>query len=256
MSLILNRRALIGGAMATPLAALLADPYHARAQAATLEQVSTTTPDGRTVQASLALPDARSAPGVLLIHEWWGLNDQIKTVAAEFARLGYAALAIDLYDGQAATDPETAKKLIDSVKPEAAKQTLAAWIGWLRAHGATTEKLGAVGWCFGGGWSLRGSLAAPVDASVIYYGNVALPAAELAALKGPVLGHFANKDNYINRPMVEAFEAEMKIAEKPLVTHWYEAEHGFANPTSARYDQADAALAWERTTAFFKQNLY
>ena len=110
-------------------------------------------------------------------------------------------------------------------------------------------------WCFGGGWSLNASIAAPVDATVIYYGNVARPAADLKKLKGPVMGHFATEDKWINREMVDGFKSTMQVADKPLTTDWYEANHGFANPTGARYDEGDTQLAWSRTLGFFTQYL-
>ena len=238
-----------------PLAAVLADPELARAAAEQLETVSLTTAGGEAVSAALALPAATPAPAVLLVHEWWGLNDQIKSVAAEFAGQGYVALAIDLYGGRVATTPEAAKNYMQRVDDAAATETVAAWIDWLRARGDVTGKVGTVGWCFGGGWSLNASLVRPVEATVVYYGRVAKPAAELAALEGPVLGHYATADKWINKAMVSKFEAAIDAAGKTYTSHWYEADHAFANPTQARYDAADAALAWERTLAFFAAHL-
>ena len=103
--------------------------------------------------------------------------------------------------------------------------------------------------------ALNASLAAPVDATVVYYGNVAKERTQLASLAGPVLGHFATRDKWINQGMVEGFEGEMGAAGKSVKSHWYEADHAFANPTSARYDEDDAALAWRRTLAFFEAHL-
>jgi len=143
-----------------------------------------------------------------------------------------------------------------AVKAEEATDTLVSWAGWLKRHEASTGKLGTVGWCFGGGWSLNASIATPVDATVIYYGRVTREAADLKKLKGPVLGHFGTQDKFINREMVSGFEAELAKAGKTDVTiHWYDADHAFANPSSARYDDADAKLSWDRTTTFFKENL-
>lgn len=257
----ISRRSLLkdglikGAAVGLPLAAVLADPRLARAAASELQDVGITTAGGKNVMASLALPGTQPAPAVLLVHKWWGLNDQIKSVAAEFANLGYAALAVDLMDGKVATTAEQAKAQMGAVKPDEATDTMASWIAWLRGHGATTEKLGTIGWCFGGGWSLNGSMAAPVDATVVYYGRVNVPASDLAHLKGPVMGHYGTKDNFINKPMVDGFETAMKEAGKDLTVYWYDADHAFANPTGARYDEGDAKLAWERTTAFFEQHL-
>ncbi len=251
----LTRRSLVQGAAVTPLAAVLADPALARAAAAELETVSVQTADGRTVSAALARPEADTAPSVMLIHEWWGLNNQIKAVARDFARQGYMALAIDLYDGAVTEERSEAGRLAGSVDQDQGRATTTAWIAWLRAQSGTTDQVGTVGWCFGGGWSLTASMASPVDATVIYYGNVRREVEDLRTLKGPVLGHFATQDRFINEEMVRGFEANMASAEKPLTVHWYEADHAFANPTSARYDETDAALSWERTSAFFAEHL-
>ena len=238
-----------------PLAAILADPGLARAAAASLHEYTINTPGGRRISGALAMPQGMPAPTVVLIHEWWGLNDQIKAVAAEFARLGYLALAVDLMDGKVATTPEEARAQTQAVDAAAAADTLAGWIEWLGVHDASTHKIGTVGWCFGGGWSLDASIATPVEATVVYYGRVNRTAADLARLKGPVLGHFATRDRFINEAMVAAWEKEMDKAGKAYTSHRYDADHAFANPTSARYDEADAKLAWERTLKFLGEHL-
>ena len=251
----LARRDLLIGLAGLPLAAVLADRRLARAAADSLETVTITTAGGRSVSAALGVPAALPAPAVMLVHEWWGLNDQIKSVAAALADAGYLALAIDLYDGNATADPAVARELATGVKPRAATDTCASWIDWLRNHESGSGKVGTVGWCFGGRWSLNASLAAPVDATIVYYGNVKRTREQLASLAGPVLGHFATRDRWINQEMVGGFEEEMAAAGKSAENHWYEADHGFANPTSARYDEEDTALAWRRTLAFFKTHL-
>jgi carboxymethylenebutenolidase len=252
----LTRRTVVGGlAAGLPLAAVLADSRLARAAASALEPVTITTAGGRSVSAALARPAAAQAPAVVLIHEWWGLNDQIKAVAADLARSGYLALAVDLYDGKSATDRDSAAALMKAVDSAQATETLVSWIRWLQADRQATGKVATMGWCFGGGWSLQASTATPVDATVIYYGRVNLPADQLARLKGPVLGHFAQHDDFINAEMVGEFERAIASLGKPLTVYWYDAQHAFANPTGARYDAADAALAWERTQAFLAAHL-
>jgi len=251
-----DRRRFLKGLASLPLATVLAYPELARAAADSTQTVMLTTKGGQDVSAALAMPDSDKAPAILLIHEWWGLNDQIRSVAVELARLGYLALAVDLYGGEVADSPDGARALMQKVNPAVATDILVSWIDYLKMNPASTGKVGTVGWCFGGGWSLNASLATPVDATVIYYGNVKKAAADLASLQGPVLGHFATRDGWINQDMVSGFEASMQGAGKPeLAVHWYEADHAFANPTSARYDADDAALSWERTVEFFRQNL-
>ena len=144
---------------------------------------------------------------------------------------------------------------MQSVDPEVATEILEIWVRWLREDARAGGNLATIGWCFGGGWSLNASLAAPVDATIIYYGRVNKTAAELSSLKGPVLGHFATEDEWINEKMVSGFESAMDAAGKSYTSYWYDAQHAFANPTSARYDAGDAALAWQRTLDFLKRHL-
>jgi carboxymethylenebutenolidase len=251
----LARRTIVTGIAGLPLATVLADPKLAALAAESLETVKQTTPGGREVTAALAVPATTPAASVLLIHEWWGLNDQIKTMAAEFAKEGFLALAVDLYEGKVATDPGTAQTLMQANDPDKSSETLGVWTAWLKADTRSTGKVGTIGWCFGGGWSLNASVANPIDATVIYYGRVDRAADDLKTLKGPVLGQFAEEDQWINKPMVEAFEANMQQAGKSLEVHWYAAHHAFANPTGDNYDQEDAQLAWQRTLEFLRKNL-
>ncbi|MBX2868743.1 MAG: dienelactone hydrolase family protein [Acidiferrobacterales bacterium] len=252
-----ERRLFLKGLATLPLATVLAIPELTHAAADSLSDVSITTAGGKKVNAAIAMPAAEKAPAVLLIHDWWGLNDQIKSVAAELANQGYVALAVDLYDGKVATSPDDARSFMQQVDGDMATDTLTSWIDFLKNHAATNGKVGTIGWCFGGGWSLNASIASPVDATVIYYGNVKKTPEDLASLNSPVLGHFATKDGWINQPMVDGFIDSMSTAGKAeaLSVHWYDSDHAFANPTSARYDAEDAALAWERTTTFFKTHL-
>lgn len=255
----LGRRGLIKGlgAAGASLAAVLASPRRVLAAAEETTMVQTTTDQGRTVSAALALPETMPAPAVLLVHEWWGLNDHIKATAQEFARHGYVALAVDLFDGAVAETPDRARELVRSVEGAEARDTLGAWMAWLRDHDRTTGRIGTVGWCFGGAWSLNASLVAAADATVVYYGKVTPPASELEALEGPVLGHFAERDKWIDEEMVAGFRQEMEKAGRAgqLTVHWYSADHAFANPTQGNYDKEDARTAWERTLAFFDTHL-
>lgn len=250
------RRDIVKGAATIPLAAILADPLLARAAADMTEDVTIKLDGGQPVTASVIYPEVTPAPAVLLVHEWWGLNDQIKAVAAELAREGYVAVAVDLYGGNVGTTREEAGQYMKAVKPADATETLEKWISWARANEKTTDNLGTIGWCFGGGWALNASIAAPTEATIVYYGSVDRTADQLKALKGPVMGHFAEKDQWINKAMVDGFVEQMKLAGEPAPeVFWYDADHAFANPSGGRYDQADAQLAWKRSLEFFKKNL-
>ncbi len=252
-----DRRSLVKGIASLPLATVLANKALAEEVAATLDDITITTPSGREVSAALAVPETTPAPGLLVFHEWWGLNDEVKTAAAEYAKEGFLALAVDLYEGESTDQLGVAAKLSQGIRndPAPAGETVVAWADWIRADERFDGKLGTVGWCFGGGWSLNTSIATPVDATVVYYGNVAKTADDVSTLQGPVLGHFGTEDRFINEEMVGGFEAAMNEAEKTFTTHWYTADHAFANPSSAVYDEEDAQVSWGRTLEFLKENL-
>jgi carboxymethylenebutenolidase len=249
------RRAVLKTAAGLPLAAVLADPLIARAVAQGLDDVSLALPSGRTVAAALAMPDTTPAGAVLLIHEWWGLNDQIRAMAAELASLGYVALAVDLFGGEVATSPSEARSLTQNLDPDQARETLAGWIDWLKGHEATTGRVATIGWCFGGGWSLNASLANEVDATVIYYGRVPGDPAQLDGLDNPVLGHFGEQDGFITPEMARSFDQALDQVGVDHSIYLYDADHAFANPTGGAYDQADAQLAWQRTRDFLAQHI-
>ncbi len=250
-----DRRRFLKGLTSLPLATVLANPRLAAAVSAGLQEVEAKLADGRTVKAARATPQGQAKGSILLVHEWWGLNNQIKSVASEFANQGYTALAVDLYHGKVADTRDGARNLMQSVDSNVATETLNIWVKRLREDSRAGAKLATIGWCFGGGWSLNASLAAPVDATVVYYGRVNKTAEELSVLKGPVLGHFATQDKWINKQMVSGFESAMDAAGNSYTSYWYDAQHAFANPTSARYDAEDAALAWQRTLDFLKRHL-
>ncbi len=251
-----DRRAFLAGTAALPLAVVLAYSELSHAAAATTKDIVIDSATG--TMGALAMPKkAGKYPAIILIHEWWGLNDQIKSVAADFAAQGYIAFAIDLYGGKVAKTSAEAIKYVRAVDNNRGVAQVKKAAEFLRNHESSNGKLGTVGWCFGGGWSLNAAIATKVDGAVIYYGNVKKTADQLGKIQGKILGHFGTQDKSINQEMVSSFEAELKKAnkDKQSTIHWYEANHAFANPTSARYDQADASLAWERTLEFFKQNL-
>lgn len=228
-------------------------PFAGAAHMGTEVSISTWLQDA--VKGHLVEPSSTPAPAVLLIHEWWGLNQQIKDITSKFADEGFLALAVDLYNGEVAQTPDAARSLMQNITPDEAEETLKAWIDWLREHPNGNGKVGTVGWCFGGGWSLNASIATPVDATVIYYGRCAKSAEETASLVGPVMGHFATRDQFIDMEMVAGFEKAMDASNKQYQNFWYEADHAFANPTGNRHDAEDAQLAWSRTLEFLRGNL-
>ena len=204
-------------------------------------------------KAYLSLPEGAPTAAILVIHEWWGLNDHVKHWTDRLAADGYAALAIDLYGGVVATDREGAAAAMRAVDGEAALRTLRAAHGFLQTdERVRAERTGVIGWCFGGGWSLRLAMAEPeLDAAVVYYGRLVTDPAQLAAVRAPMLGVFGNKDRGIPAKAVDAFAAAMGAAGRPLELHRYDANHAFANPSSARYEAEHAAAAWAEVRRFF-----
>ena len=219
------------------------------------------TVNGKEVSGYLAYPAAAEGglPAVLLFHEWWGLNDNIKSMADQLAGQGYVALAADLYGGRVAKEPEQARALME----EAMKDKDAMGQNLRQAHAYLKEqikatRIGTIGWCFGGGVSLNAALLVPdqVDATVIYYGFVTTDPAELKKLKAPVLGLFGGADQGIPVADVQKFEATLKGLGKPAEIHIYEgANHAFANPSGGNYKADAAADAWQRSLAFLAEHL-
>ena len=210
---------------------------------------------GRSVRAALARPAAAKAPGLLLIHEWWGLNDEMRAVAARMADAGYLALSVDLFEGQVANEPDRARALMTGLDAAKAKETMVGWAGWMRRDAGCNGKVGALGFCMGGGWALNTALATPLEAAVIFYGNCAKTAADLAPLKGPVQGHFGRLDQGIPVAMAEGFREALKAAGKAGEIHIYEANHAFARVGGPNFHRDSADLAWKRTLEFLKKNL-
>ncbi len=223
------------------------------------ERVAYATANGDTVRGYLAHPEGspRGLPGVLVIHEWWGLNDDIRTKARRLAGEGYLALAVDLFGGEVAETPERARELTGGVDESAAESNLAQARAFL-AERRGAPRIGSIGWCFGGGWSLRTALLLPgeVDAAVMYYGRVETDPERLEALRAPLLGIFGAEDQGIPVEDVRRFEAVLDSLGKEASVRIYEgADHAFANPSGDRYHAEAASDAWERTTAFLAEHL-
>lgn len=209
--------------------------------------------------AYLSLPEGQTAPmpGVVVIHEWWGLNENIEYWTDRIAAEGYAAIAVDLYGGIVAKDASQASEAMKSVDRERAVGTLRAAVKFLETDPRIlAPRTASIGWCFGGAQSLQLALSEPtLDAAVIYYGRLETDPARLAAVNANVLGIFGSRDKSIPAEDVAAFEAGLREMGKSVTIKTYDAEHAFANPSSARYDQGAAADAWQTARAFLRDNL-
>lgn len=148
-----------------------------------------------------------------------------------------------------------ARELIGGLDPQKATETAVAWVEWMRQTPEGNGKVGTVGYCLGGAWSLNTSLATPVDATVIYYGNVKKTAQELEALKGPVLGHFGKQDQAITLEMAEGFRDALVQSGKQGEVLFYDANHAFSRIGGPNYDPTSAGMAEQRTLAFLHQHL-
>lgn len=210
-------------------------------------------------RAYLSLPQEKLAPvpGIIVIHEWWGLNQHIQHWTDRLAGLGYAALAVDLYGGVVATTPDQAMATMKSVQEKDARRILAAAVDFLASDPRIkAPRRGVIGWCFGGGWSLETAMDHPeLDAAVIYYGQLDTDPANLKKIEARVLGVFANQDKGIPPAEVDTFEAALKEAGVDATIKRYDADHAFANPSGPRYDQEDAAAAWEELVAFLQRTM-
>ncbi|MEP6465274.1 MAG: dienelactone hydrolase family protein [Parafilimonas sp.] len=191
---------------------------------------------------------------IFVIHEWWGLNDYIKQQTEKLSNeLGVNAIAIDLYDNKVATTPEEAGKLIQAVKPERAMNIIKGAF----TYAGSNAKVFTIGWCFGGGWSLQTAIAggSQVLGCVMYYGMPETDVDKLKTLHCDVIGFFGNKDKWITPKVVEDFKANMKAADKNLTTYEYDADHAFANPSSANNNKEAAADAYVKTITFIKERM-
>jgi carboxymethylenebutenolidase len=214
-------------------------------------------PDGKDASGYLANAARGDAPGVVVIQEWWGLQDQIKGMCDRFARAGFDALAPDLYKGTVVPyhDTDAAGKEMNSLDfMDATTQTVRGAAQYLSRNGA---KVGLTGFCLGGAVTIIGATKLPeLTAGVVFYGIPPEQAAKPADVRIPLQAHFANKDDWCTPAAVDAFEKAMKAANKSLDIHRYDAEHGFANEQRMSvHDRKCAEQAWGRATEYFRKHL-
>ncbi|MGB5336163.1 MAG: dienelactone hydrolase family protein [Woeseiaceae bacterium] len=198
-------------------------------------------------------------PAVIMIHEWWGLNDNIRAMADRLAAEGYIVLAVDLYGGKVATNTAEARQFMRNVveDPESANANIRSAYEFVSTT-AGSPKVGSLGWCFGGGWSLNTAQLFPdeLDAAVIFYGQVTDDEEKLRPISSPILGLFAAEDQGIKVQSVKAFGAALERLRKNHEIHIYPGVgHAFANPTGNNYDKAAAEDAWRRTLEFLDRYL-
>jgi carboxymethylenebutenolidase len=205
----------------------------------------------------LAKPVAEgSYPGVIMIHEWWGLNNNIKEMADKLASHGYVVLAVDLYDGTVATTSEQARQLITNYDSERGIENMNSAVSLLNDD-YSANNIGSIGWCFGGGQSLNLALDNDeMDATVIYYGSLVTNPETLSSIDWPVLGIFAELDKGISVNTVNEFESALNQVDVENQIYIYDGvDHAFANPSGERYAPEESKTAWAQTILFFESTL-
>ncbi len=220
-------------------------------------------PDGKSVNGYLAEPAARAAaPGIVVIQEWWGLNDQIKGVAERLAKAGYRAVVPDLYRGKVALAANEAEHLMTNLNfGDAAGQDVRGAVQHLKSTGSA--RVGVTGFCMGGALTLLAAVSVPeADAAVVWYGFPPLEYVDPKKIKAPLLGHFAIRDVPFPIAKVDELEKKLRAANVKFEFHRYDAKHAFANETAdekklamLEYNPKAAELAWRRTMDFLERNL-
>ena len=219
------------------------------------EMIVYDTPDGKTANGYLITSATKSNKWILVFHEWYGLNDYIKQESDILkTNLGDVnILAIDLYDGKVADNRDDAAKYMQSVDQQRAIDIIQGGINYC----GDDARIGTIGWCFGGGWSLNAALLAgtKAEACVMYYGMPSDDIEKLKTLNCPVLGIFAEQDGHITVEIVEQFKENMKTAGEDLTVYMYNSAHGFGNPSNPKYDEQARTDAMGKTILFLENNL-
>ena len=220
-------------------------------------------PDGKELQGYLAAPAGKSkAPAIVVIQEWWGLNDQIRGVADRLAIAGFQALVPDLYRGKSTVEAEEAHHLMSALDfGDAASQDIRGAVQFLKGR---SPKVGVTGFCMGGALTLLSLTQSPeIDAGVTWYGCPPLDYIDASKIRAPLLGHWATQDEFFKIATVDALEEKLKAAKVDFEFHRYLAHHAFANETAVgparipatQYDPVWAQQAWDRTLHFFGRTL-
>jgi len=213
------------------------------------------TSDGRGARAFEVKAARKTDRYLFVFHEWWGLNDYIQQEAEKLQKdlKNVNILALDLYDSKVATTREDAVRYVGEAKQERVRAIINGALDYV----GTNARIGTIGWCFGGGWSLQAAIMGGkrVVACVVYYGMPELDVGKLKSLHAPVLGIFGEQDKGITPAKVKEFEAAMKEAGRGLTVKMYYADHAFANPSNPRHDKVATADAYKRMIAFLQKNL-
>lgn len=218
------------------------------------KQIEFKRPDGNTASGYYAEPARSGAPGIVVIQEWWGLNDQIKRVGKQWTDAGYRVLIPDLYRGDKALDEKEAEhKMNDLDFEDAATQDIRGAVQYLAAD---SDKVGVIGFCMGGVLAVLAAMHVPeTDAAVSWYGVPPDEAGDPKTIDIPLQCHFAKQDTFFPIEQADAFEDKLKAGKVPYEAYRYDAQHAFGNEDWDYYDEAASKAAWERSMTFFDKHL-
>jgi carboxymethylenebutenolidase len=213
-----------------------------------------------TSRGYLAAPAGERGPATIVLQEWWGLDEHIRSVCDRLAAEGFLALAPDLYNGETTTEPDEAQQKMMAMSMSEAEQAMCGAAAYLAAQpGFEGSGVGSLGFCLGGGLSLwAAATCPPISAAVTYYYVMPHGKPDFTKIKGPVLGHFGTADEFIPLETSKALEAELRDAGVQVTFHYYEgAGHAFFNDTNrlGTYDENLARTSWERTVSFLRSAL-
>lgn len=201
-------------------------------------------------------------PAVIMIHEWWGLNEHIKNQADILAKEGYVVLAVDLYRGEVAADSNRARELTSSVRNNSASaiDNLQSAVNYVKSlEMVDGSRIASLGWCFGGDWSLQLALNSsenPLAATIVYYGRPVTDTASLSSISWPILGIFGDQDQAIPVESVKQFTSALNASGVTNEIYLYEGVgHAFANPSGDNYAPKETADAWQKTIGFLRTYL-
>jgi carboxymethylenebutenolidase len=213
---------------------------------------------GAATSGEIALPGGSGkAPGLVLVQEWWGVNDHIRSLADRFAAAGFVTLAPDLYHGKSTTDSNEAGQLMGALDGKQAMDDIAGAVAALLAHPRSNGKVGITGFCMGGAYAFAAASALPeIGAVVPFYGIPPAERLDFAKMKAPILAHFASRDQWATAARAAEIQKEVTARHGSMRLEIYEADHAFVNDTRPdAYAPEAAKLAWERTLAFLHQHL-
>ncbi|HEU4408951.1 MAG TPA: dienelactone hydrolase family protein [Polyangiaceae bacterium] len=221
------------------------------------QRVTISSPGHADVQGELALPPpGLRAPALVLVHEWWGVNDHVRAVAGRLSREGFIVYAPDLFHGKTTKDPNEAGALLAALDWKRALAEIASSVAFLGDHVYSNGKVGVLGFGLGAGLTFAAAALAEVSAAVPFYG---LPKPEFArkeAMRAPIQAHFAARDQWAKPSIARELQAELEAAGRSMELHVYDADHAFLNDTRPEVYNAQAAeTAWQRAVAFLKKQL-